>query len=96
MQKLVRDRIPELIREDGKDPDTYVADEKEYAALLREKLKEEVAEFLESERVEELADILEVIDALLVHKKIEKEELEVIKKKKHQERGGFQEKIVLR
>ncbi|MGW7304008.1 nucleoside triphosphate pyrophosphohydrolase [Streptomyces sp. NPDC054835] len=43
--KLVRDRIPQIIRNDGAEPVTYIAGLEEYRARLREKLGEEVAEF---------------------------------------------------
>ncbi|MET9079992.1 nucleoside triphosphate pyrophosphohydrolase [Streptomyces sp. NPDC004232] len=65
--KLVRDRIPQIIREDGAEPVTYTAGREEYRSRLRDKLGEEVAEFLESDEdsaPEELADVLEVVRAL--------------------------------
>jgi predicted house-cleaning noncanonical NTP pyrophosphatase (MazG superfamily) len=61
---LVRDRIPEFIRADGLEPVIHVATSAEYAAVLRDKLQEEGAEFLGAQAAEdpetslkELADI---------------------------------------
>jgi len=93
--KLVRDKIPEIIKKDNIKPITRIASEKEYFQKLKEKLQEEVSEFLKNEKHEELADILEVIHAILDHKKITKEELEIIKNKKAKERGQFKNKIIL-
>ncbi len=62
--KLVRDRIPQIIRDGGGQPLVRVADGEEYRALLRAKLVEEVQEFLASDDPEELADVLEVLHAL--------------------------------
>jgi predicted house-cleaning noncanonical NTP pyrophosphatase (MazG superfamily) len=61
----------------------------------KEKLQEEVLEFLQAESMEELADILEVIDAICEHKNFNKTELEKIKGVKFQEKGGFKKKIIL-
>ena len=61
--KLVRDRIPEIIRNDRKQPITHIASEEEYSLKLGEKLKEEVSEFLAGMNNEEMADILEVLHA---------------------------------
>ncbi|MBI2668852.1 nucleoside triphosphate pyrophosphohydrolase [Candidatus Woesearchaeota archaeon] len=93
--KLVRDKIPEIIQRDGKKPIISIADEKEYRLKLREKLQEEVDEFLDSENVEELADILEVVYALADVEKVTTAELEKIREKKEQERGGFRKRIIL-
>lgn len=93
--KLVRDKIPEIIKQNGKVPVTHIAADEEYWQKLKEKLSEEVNEFLESDKEEELADILEVINAICDHKGIDKEKLELLRKKKTEERGAFKDKIIL-
>ncbi|PIB08553.1 hypothetical protein B1C81_13245 [Streptomyces sp. HG99] len=95
--KLVRDRIPQIIREDGGDPITYIASPAEYRSRLRDKLGEEVIEFLEADEVsalEELADVLEVVRALAAEFGVDAERLEQIRAAKACERGGFAERIV--
>ncbi len=94
--KLVRDRIPEIISQQGKVPITYVAGNEEYFTRLKQKLEEEVKEFQQSGSVEELADILEVVYALGEHLGVSREELEAIRERKYLERGGFKERIVLK
>ena len=93
--KLVRDKISEIIKNKGKSPVTHIADDDEYWEKLKEKLQEETSEFLESNNQEELADILEIIDHICEFKDIDKEKLKEIKEKKAQERGKFKEKIIL-
>jgi predicted house-cleaning noncanonical NTP pyrophosphatase (MazG superfamily) len=93
--KLVRDRIPEVIRERGGNPTTHVAGEAEYWLKLREKLSEEVAEFLAAENMEEMADILEVLDAIAAHKGFSHREVRAIKHDKAFERGRFTARIIL-
>ena len=93
--KLVRDKIPEIIKKKNAVPITHIADDKEYWQKLKEKLKEEVDEFLEDGNEEELADILEVIYAICDFKKIDKNKLELLRKKKAEQRGGFKDKIIL-
>lgn len=93
--KLVRDKIPEYIKSKGGTPITHFADENEYWQKLKEKLQEEVAEFIEAESIEEMADILEVMEAICDFKKFDKSELEVVKNKKTEERGKFKDKIIL-
>jgi predicted house-cleaning noncanonical NTP pyrophosphatase (MazG superfamily) len=93
--KLVRDRIPEIIRQNGDVPVTHTASDDEYWQKLKEKLREEVEEFIEDEKEEELADILEIIDSICGFKKFDKSELETLRKKKAEERGSFRKKIIL-
>jgi predicted house-cleaning noncanonical NTP pyrophosphatase (MazG superfamily) len=93
--KLVRDKIPEIIRQKGKTPVIHTANDQEYWQKLKEKLAEEVDEFLKSSTEEELADILEVLNTIIDFKKIDKEKLESLRKMKVKQRGGFKYKIIL-
>lgn len=95
MKKLVRDLIPNIINCSGKTAEYYLSNDKEFRELLKKKLVEEVYEFIESESIEELADILEVIDAICIAYKFDKELVKQVKEKKNIERGCFKEKIVL-
>ena len=94
--KLVRDKIPEIIKKNNRNPIIYVADDKEYLKRLYDKLIEEIEEFKENPSPEELADILEVCDAIMVYFGISSEDVKEIKNKKFEERGGFLNKIILK
>jgi len=93
--KLVRDKIPEIIKNKGGVSITHIADDAEYWAKLKEKLQEEVDEFMEDQSIEELADIIEVIEAICDFKNFSKEELQKTKDEKAAERGKFRDKIIL-
>ncbi|MEV6417390.1 nucleoside triphosphate pyrophosphohydrolase [Kribbella sp. NPDC051718] len=95
--KLVRDRIPDLIRANGEDPITYVAAPAEYRQRLRDKLLEEVDEFLTADStaaVEELADVLEVVYALAADLGTDRPTLEQIREAKATERGAFTNRLI--
>ena len=95
--KLVRDRIPQIIRQGGAEPVTYKASPEEYRNRLRDKLGEEIAEFLEADDAkapEELADVLEVVHALAADLGIDTDQLEKIREAKANERGGFANRVV--
>jgi predicted house-cleaning noncanonical NTP pyrophosphatase (MazG superfamily) len=92
--KLVRDKIPEIIRDSGAEPVTWVAGAAEYRGLLRAKLVEEVDEFLASEDPNELADVLEVLLALANDLGVDRDHLEMLRASKAFERGGFADRIV--
>ena len=92
--KLVRDKIPELIRAGGETPHTRILEEEEFCRLLEEKLDEEVGEFHRDRNLEELADILEVVYALS-EAYGGREALHSLYQKKHETRGGFRDKIYL-
>jgi predicted house-cleaning noncanonical NTP pyrophosphatase (MazG superfamily) len=93
--KLVRDKIPAVISQAGAKPFMRKLDAGDYTASLHRKLDEEVAEFHEAGNGEELADILEVLLALAADLGISPEELKQIYEKKHGQRGGFQERLLL-
>lgn len=93
--KLVRDAIPDIIEENGERPITHVAGTDEYERRLADKLDEEVAEFHDSGDPRELADVLEVVHALTDCVGISRDELERIRAEKADERGGFEDGIVL-
>jgi predicted house-cleaning noncanonical NTP pyrophosphatase (MazG superfamily) len=93
--KLVRDKIPDIIRQAGKTCTCSVLSDEDYKKLLDEKLNEELAEYQESKSMEELADLLEVIRAVAIARGSSPEEIESIRKTKAQNRGGFEKKILL-
>ena len=95
INKLVRNRVPHLIKKNGQIPVTYIASEEEYWLKLQDKLKEEVGEFLDGGNHEELADILEVLYAICDFKNIDREELEVMRAKKVADIGNYSDRIVL-
>jgi predicted house-cleaning noncanonical NTP pyrophosphatase (MazG superfamily) len=92
--KLVRDRIPEILDAKNVSYEKRVATAEEYKVELIKKLSEEAKEFLEDGSIEELADVVEVIEAL---KQLpEYADVEAIRHKKKEERGGFDQKIILK
>ena len=93
--KLVRDKIPEIIAGKGDIPKTKVLGDEEYYQALNQKLKEEVAEYFENCDIEELADIVEVILAIVKYRGVSEGDFEGMRLKKYNERGGFDERICL-
>ena len=94
--KLVRDRIPEIIEKQGKTCVTEVLSQDAYIRMVDEKLNEELAEYLESKSLEELADLLEVMEAAVIARGYTWEELLQVRDEKRQKCGGFQERILLK
>lgn len=94
--KLVRDNIIKIIESKGQIASFHIAKtDGEYWLKLKEKLLEEVNELLQDESIGEVADVLEVVGAICVYKGFSKEGVEAVKKKKKDERGGFEERIIL-
>ena len=94
-EKLVRDRIPELIRSSGEDPTVRKANADELDKFLRAKIVEEAQEFLKSGDLDELVDIFEVLEAFMQFRKIDPGLLEIQQQAKRMARGGFTEGLIL-
>ncbi|PAQ16089.1 phosphoribosyl-ATP pyrophosphohydrolase [Bacillaceae bacterium SAOS 7] len=97
--KLVRDRIPEIIEKAGKSSKTRILNEQEYYEEVHKKMNEELMEYEaadnDEEALEELADLLELIHAAATIHGANYEQLEAIRERKAEKRGGFEERIFL-
>ena len=94
--KLVRDRIPEIIESSGRTCVTEILSDEDYLKMLDAKLDEELAEYHADQNIEELADLMEVIRACAVARGYSVEELEQIRAEKAAKRGGFEKRILLK
>jgi predicted house-cleaning noncanonical NTP pyrophosphatase (MazG superfamily) len=92
--KLVRDKIPDILDQKAVPYEKRIASDEEYKQELIKKLREEIEEFQEAGDIEELADVLEVIRAL--EKLPEYQHVEEIRKKKAEEKGAFEKRIILK
>ena len=92
---MVRDKIPQIIESTGKTCRTEILEDETYLQLLDEKLGEELAEYQESKSLEELADLLEVMEAVVTARGYRWEQLMAVKADKKAARGGFEEKLLL-
>jgi predicted house-cleaning noncanonical NTP pyrophosphatase (MazG superfamily) len=97
--KLVRDRIPQVIESTGKQFSTRILNDEEYIKELKNKSFEELQEYVNDDNdenaIEELADLLEIIHALAKSHGATFDEVEEVRRKKAEKRGGFEEKIFL-
>lgn len=93
--KLVREKIPQIIEEAGKRCETEILSDAEYLAMLDNKLDEELAEYHKDKNLEELADMSEVLYAAALARGYSIEELEQLRARKREMRGGFEKKILL-
>lgn len=94
-QKLVRDNIPEIIVHSGGSAETRILSQEEYLSKLGEKLLEETREYLESESMEEMADILEVLHSIIAARQWSMEQVERMRLQKKADNGGFDKRICL-
>ena len=94
--KLIRDKIPEIIEQSGKKCIVEVMDNDTYIKYLDQKLDEELAEYQQDKSIEELADLLEVMYAVVVARGYSVEELEQIRLKKTEKRGAFEKHLHLK
>ena len=93
--KLVRDRIPDIIKAAGNTCTTEILSDAEYLRRLDAKLDEELEEYHRDQNIEELADLMEVILAAAKARGYTAKELETVRAAKAAERGGFEKKILL-
>ena len=93
--KLVRDKIPQIIEDKGGQAQIRILSDEEYRIYLEAKLDEEVGEYHRDQTPEELADILEVVYALTENLGYSQEELQALREKKAAERGGFRDRVFL-
>lgn len=94
--KLVRDRIPQIIEDTGKTCTTQILSDRAYMEKLDEKLNEELAEYQESKSLEELADLLEVMHAVVKARGDTWEALTQLCAEKREKRGSFDKRILLK
>lgn len=97
--KLIRDKIPEVIKSKGAIPQVSVLADEEYKRFLKMKMTEEAKELLEAQNrdeiLNELSDIQELIQAIAKNNDITLDEIEKQREKKLQEKGGFEKKLFL-
>ena len=98
--KLIRDKIPEIIEKTGKKYEVRTLDNEEYKKELLKKIVEEANEVLDTngdkkEIIKELGDVLEVIDHLITVFDLDKTEIEKVKQERKESRGGFDKKLFL-
>ena len=93
--KVIRDKIPEIIQKDGQTCNIQILSDEKFMVEIEKKLFEEVTEYQNDKNPEELSDILEVIYRIAQLRGISKEELEKIRIKKLQNKGGFEKNLFL-
>lgn len=93
--KAVRDGIPDIIRAEGKRCIVAQVSDEEFLDYMESKLFEELHEYTETKSAEELADLLEVIYRVAELRQIGRDELEMMRKKKSEQRGGFKDNLIL-
>ena len=93
--KLIRDRIPEIIEKSGKEYQIHTVDRDTTIEYLIKKFDEELTEFKEAYSKVELADVLELIHGLAYQLEYDMEEIEKIRLDKRKKRGGFENRIIL-
>lgn len=95
MKKAVRDKIPSIIRKSGCTCNAKKLSNSKFLVELEKKLYEEIKEYGESKKIEELADIIEVILAIAKLKGTSRKKLEKIRIEKLNQRGGFEKNLFL-
>ena len=98
--KLIRDKIPEVIKEKGGIPEVSILDGTEFRKSLKIKMTEEAKELLEAESnddvLNELSDVEELVRSIAKNYDLSLEEIEKHRLEKLQKRGGFEKKLFLK
>ena len=95
-EKLVRNKIPEIIEKSGKQCEIEILSDEKYLEMIDKKLDEELMEYHKDKNIEELADLLEVVYAATKARGYSIEDLEKVRSEKAEKRGGFDKKILLK
>ncbi len=93
--KLVRDKIPEVLNEKNISNKFHIADEIEYEEKLFHKLLEEASDLMTDRNTEELADVYEILDAIKKLKGLTDDEIQTARDIKNREKGKFEKRIIL-
>jgi predicted house-cleaning noncanonical NTP pyrophosphatase (MazG superfamily) len=98
--KLIRDKIPEIIENDGKKANLRILEDDEYKLELLKKIVEESKEVLEAkdskqELIKEIGDLMEVLDSVIKEFNLNIEDIISLKEKRKEERGGFEKRLFL-
>lgn len=93
--KAVRDKIPEIIMAEGNECEYSSLSDNEFLFYLEEKLTEELKEYQESHKIEELVDILEIIYRIAELRGVSKSQVDLLRNKKNEERGALGKNLFL-
>ncbi len=97
--KLVRDRIPEIMRKRGRVVKARILDSEEFQVYLLKKIGEEGSELASVKEkkhlAEELADLIELIETIMEHNGLDTEAIKKVQKEKAEVRGGFKKRILM-
>jgi predicted house-cleaning noncanonical NTP pyrophosphatase (MazG superfamily) len=97
---LIRDSIPEIVRQKGIEPSTRMAEnDQEYLGFILKKVVEEAQELSEAKAdsniIEEIADVYEIIDALIELKQFSKSDVTKVQSEKREKRGAFNKRLIM-